>query len=151
MSRQAIGSPQGVPCLPPPWGELVAVNLSNGTIRWYVPLGTAVKLEGKTFPVSRHPESRRPDPHRGGPCLHRFVDGQMDISFRAFDVDTGQVLWTVQLPAGGQATPMTFQENGRLAVCGHLGGRPRRVRHDAWGCSCSFRAALIASRFSSQL
>jgi quinoprotein glucose dehydrogenase len=46
----------------------------------------------------------------------------MDDSFRAFDVETGQVLWTVQLPAGGQATPMTYQESGRQYVVISAGG-----------------------------
>jgi quinoprotein glucose dehydrogenase len=46
----------------------------------------------------------------------------MDDSFRAFDVETGQVLRTTQLPAGGQATPMTYEENGRQYVVISAGG-----------------------------
>ena len=119
MSRQAVLSPQGLPCLPPPWGELVAVDMNKGTIRWHVPLGAAVKLEGKTFAVAG-------TPNLGGPILTAaglvFIGSSMDDSFRAFDVDTGQVLWTTQLPAGGQATPMTYQENGRQYVVISAGG-----------------------------
>jgi quinoprotein glucose dehydrogenase len=119
MSRQAILSPQGLPCLPPPWGELVAVDLSKGTIRWHVPLGTAVKLDGKALPVAG-------TPNLGGPILTAaglvFIGSSMDDSFRAFDVETGEVLWTVQLPAGGQATPMTYQENGKQYVVISAGG-----------------------------
>jgi len=119
MSRQAILSPQGLPCLPPPWGELVAVDLSKGTIRWHVPLGTAIKLEGKTTAVSGTPNLGGPIVTAGGLV---FIGSSMDDSFRAFDVDTGQVLWTVELPAGGQATPMTYQENGKQYVVISAGG-----------------------------
>ena len=119
MSRQAILSPQGLPCLPPPWGELVAVDMSRGTIRWHVPLGAAVKISGKTIPVAGTPNLGGPIVTAGGLV---FIGSSMDDSFRAFDVDTGEVLWKVQLPAGGQATPMTYQENGRQYLVISAGG-----------------------------
>ena len=51
-----------------------------------------------------------------------FIGSAMDDTFRAFDVETGQELWSEQLPAGGQATPMTYQENGRQYVVIAAGG-----------------------------
>jgi quinoprotein glucose dehydrogenase len=119
MSRQAILSPQGLPCIPPPWGELVAVDLSGGTIRWHVALGAAFKLNGKMLPVAG-------TPNLGGPILTAggliFIGSTMDDSFRAFDVDTGKELWKAQLSAGAQATPMTYQENGKQYVVIAAGG-----------------------------
>ena len=58
-----------------------------------------------------------------------FIGASMDGAFRAFDEETGQVLWTVQLPAGGQATPVTFQENGEQYVVISAGGRPPKCLH----------------------
>jgi quinoprotein glucose dehydrogenase len=107
MSRRVIRSPSGLPCNPPPWGALVSVDLSQGTIRWNVPLGTTADLLPNLAPAIRG------TPNLGGPIITAgglvFIAAAMDDYLRAFDIETGAELWKGRLPAGGQAMPMTYR------------------------------------------
>jgi quinoprotein glucose dehydrogenase len=106
MSREVLHSPLGLPCNPPPWGELVAVDLAHGTIKWRTALGTTADM-AKNAAV--HIDGT---PNLGGPIVTAsgltFIASAMDDYLRAFDTDTGRELWKGRLPAGGQAMPMTY-------------------------------------------
>lgn len=115
--REVLLSPLGLPCNPPPWGVLTAVDLDAGTIRWQVPLGS------RAFGLVRGL------PNLGGPIVTAgglvFIAAAMDDRLRAFDVETGRELWRADLPAGGQATPMTYVVGGRQYVVIAAGGHAR--------------------------
>jgi quinoprotein glucose dehydrogenase len=107
LSRKVLASPSGLPCTPPPWGSLVAVDIAKGAIRWSVPLGTTADLRSDIIPPILG------TPNLGGPIVTTtglvFIASATDNYLRAFDTDTGTELWKGQLPAGGQAAPMTYR------------------------------------------
>jgi quinoprotein glucose dehydrogenase len=99
-------------------------------VRWEVPLGTTRDLAPVPIPLPLGL------PNMGGPIVTAsglvFIGAALDDYLRAYDVETGEELWRARLPAGGQATPMTYRlrEDGRqyvvLAAGGHgtLGTTP---------------------------
>lgn len=108
MNRDAgLVGPLDVPCTPPPWGKLVAIDIDAGELRWDVPLGTTRDIA--PIPVSIDWGT----PNLGGPIVTGsglvFVGAAMDDYLRAFDIETGEELWKGRLPAGAQATPMTYR------------------------------------------
>lgn len=120
MSRGMLTSPKGLPCNRPPWGTLVAIDLATGEQRWQVPLGQIPELA--TVPGSAAWGS----PNMGGSITTAgglvFIGAAMDDYLRAFDLETGKELWKGPLPAGGQATPMTYAVDGRQYVVISAGG-----------------------------
>src|SRR5262249_727416 len=114
MSREPLISPSGAPCIAPPWGKLTAVDLNTGEIRWESPLGRIPQLS--LFPKS----SEFGSINLGGSMVTAgglvFIAAGMDDKLRAFDVETGKVIWEGQLPASAQAAPMTYSINGKQFV-----------------------------------
>ncbi len=111
MRRRLLLSPLGLPCTAPPFGTLVAISLANGQKLWEVPLGTTRDLVAARIFLPLHLGSGTPN--LGGPLVTAggvvFVGAAMDNYLRAFDIETGRELWKGRLPAGGQATPMTYR------------------------------------------
>jgi quinoprotein glucose dehydrogenase len=125
MWRHTVVSPLGMPCNPPPWGQLHAVDMHSGKILWSVPLGTTVDIA----PISQYFLGKTGTPNLGGPISTDgglvFVGAAMDNYLRAFDSRTGAELWKGRLPAGGQATPMTYIWRGRQYVVIAAGGHEK--------------------------
>ncbi len=124
MRREIIMSPLGVPCGKPPWGRLAAVDMVEGKILWQVPLGTIEDLAPALVP-----DLELGVPGIGGPMVTAsgivFIGAAADDYLRAFDLRNGKELWRGRLPAGGQATPMTYVVDDRqyvvIAAGGHRG------------------------------
>lgn len=123
MTRAPILSPLGLPCTPPPWGVLAAVDLESGRIVWRSTLGTTEDLAPGGLAL------KLGTPALGGPMVTTgdivFIGAALDDYLRAFDVETGKELWKGRLPAGGQATPMSYIWKGRQYVVIAAGGHAR--------------------------
>jgi quinoprotein glucose dehydrogenase len=108
VRREPLLSPLGLPCTAPPWGSLVSVDLRRNRIAWQVPLGSTDGFAPWFMPTRDFGT-----PNRGGPIVTAgelvFVAAAADSRLRAFDLQTGRELWKYRLPAGGQATPMSYR------------------------------------------
>ena len=111
--------PEGYPAVKPPWGTLNAIDLNKGEILWQVPLGEFKELTAKGIPVTG-------TENYGGAIVTKsgllFIGASQDEMFRAFDIKDGKVLWEHQLPAGGYATPSSYQVDGKQYVVIACGG-----------------------------
>ena len=102
---------------------LSAIDLNKGEMAWQVPLGEYAELTKRGIPPTGTENFGGTIVTAGGLV---FIGGSNDEKFRAFDKSTGEILWETKLPAGGYATPSTYQVNGLqfvvIAACG--GGKP---------------------------
>jgi quinoprotein glucose dehydrogenase len=115
-------SPLGIPCNPPPWGKLVAVNLYKGTIDWEVALGSVHEMGPITAPF--HIDWGTPNLGGGAATAGGvfFIGATMDRQIRAFDVANGKTLWKHTLANDATATPMTYTYRGKQFVVISAGG-----------------------------
>jgi len=121
VKLSAFLSPLGVPCQAPPWGYVAGADLITGAIAWQHKNGTVRDLSPVPLPF------RMGVPNLGGPLATAggvaFLSGTLDDYVRAYDVNTGDELWKSRLPAGGQATPMSYTgTDGRQYVLVVAGG-----------------------------
>jgi quinoprotein glucose dehydrogenase len=114
----------GLLCKQPPYGGLRAIDLRTGKTLWDRPLGSA-RTNGP-FGIPSHLPFEIGTPNNGGTVVTAggviFVAATTDNLIRAIDMKTGKTLWQDVLPAGGQATPMTYEAGGRQYVVIMAGG-----------------------------
>lgn len=114
-----IKDQNGYPINKRPWGTLSVIDMDSGSIDWQVALGTYPTLEAEGYkPTGTF--------NMGGPMVTAgglvFIAATMDERFRAFDRETGEMLWEFQMDAGGYATPATYEVNGKQFVIIAAGG-----------------------------
>ncbi|MEY4939728.1 MAG: Quinoprotein glucose dehydrogenase [Verrucomicrobiota bacterium] len=109
----------GYPAIKPPWGTLNAVNLNTGELKWKVPLGEYPELTARGIPPTGTENYGGPVVTAGGLI---FIAATADETLRAFDKETGAILWQAPLPFSGNATPSVYMIKGRQYVVISAGG-----------------------------
>ena len=117
--RSEFEDREGYPAIKPPWGYVTAIDLESGEFAWRVVNGEFPELTARGVPKTGSPSHGGTIATAGGLV---FMAGTFDKKFRAFDQDTGEVLWATELNAGGFATPCTYEADGRQFVVIAAGG-----------------------------
>ncbi|MBM3740138.1 MAG: pyrroloquinoline quinone-dependent dehydrogenase [Acidobacteria bacterium] len=113
VDRAPVTDHEGYPAVKPPWGYMTAIDCDSGDFKWRVVNGEFEELKKRGIPKTGTPS------HGGAICTAGglvFKAGTFDRKFRAFDSDTGDVLWEHQLDSGGFATPCSFEAGGKQYV-----------------------------------
>ncbi len=116
---QKFVDPDGLPASAPPWGTLTAIDLSTASIKWRLPLGDYPKALAMGYQGLGAENYGGPVVTAGGLV---FIGATPDAKFRAFDAETGNVLWETQLPAAAFATPAVYRADGRQYIVVAAGG-----------------------------
>jgi quinoprotein glucose dehydrogenase len=111
---------EGYPAVAPPWGTLNAINLNTGEYVWKIPFGEYPELAAKGQKNTGTENYGGPIVTAGG--LLFIAATNFDKKFRAYDKSTGELLWEATLPFSGNATPATYEINGRQFVVIAAGG-----------------------------
>jgi quinoprotein glucose dehydrogenase len=128
MTRHFLRAPSGALCTPPPWGELVAVDLTTGAIKWQRTVGEIPWIPDKAM------AAKLGSVIVGGPIVTGgglvFMGATFDAFLKAFDVETGKELWRGALPTSARTVPMTYQVNGKQFVAVSAGGHESVTKPD---------------------
>jgi quinoprotein glucose dehydrogenase len=128
--------PQGYPAVAPPWGTLNAIDLNTGKYLWKIPFGEYPKL-------ARESLTNTGTENYGGPVVTAggllFIGAtSFDNKFHAFDKSTGKLLWHATLPFAGDATPATYEVDGRQYVLIAAGGPKDALAAERGGVYVAF-------------
>jgi len=114
----------GLLCKQPPYGGIRAIDMRTGETLWDRPLGTARK--NGPFGIPSMLPLQIGTPNNGGAVVTAggliFIAAATDDLIRAIDMETGETVWQDALPGGGQATPMTYEVDGRQYLVIMAGG-----------------------------
>jgi quinoprotein glucose dehydrogenase len=112
--------PLQVPCSAPPWGYVAGADLRTGEIAWKHKNGTVRDMTPLPLPFELGV------PGIGGPIITAggvaFLAASVDNYLRGYDLTTGEEIWRTRLPAGGQSTPMTYEQDGKQYLVMVAGG-----------------------------
>src|SRR5688572_30772854 len=105
----------GMTAIGPPWSEITAYDLNTGEIKWRIPDG------GVTAPAEANiPANTGAHMPRGGPLVTAggllFVATASDRTVRAYDRETGKIVWSKDLPTGSEGVPATYEVAGRQFI-----------------------------------
>ena len=112
--------PEGYPAIVPPWGTLNAINLNTGEYAWKIPFGEYPELAAKGVKPTGTENYGGPIVTAGG--LVFIGATASDKKFHAYDKSTGELLWETTLPFAANATPITYEIDGRQYVAVAAGG-----------------------------
>jgi len=120
IARAPLLGPSGLPCSPPPWGELIAFDPASDRIAWRRPLGSMRDVFHNSI------QGTEGSVILGGPIVTAtglvFSGGTMDHRIHALSAATGEELWSADLPASAHAQPITYEAGGRQFVVIAAGG-----------------------------
>jgi quinoprotein glucose dehydrogenase len=110
----------GLSALGPPWSQITAYDLNKGTILWQIPDGDVASLAAKGVRGTGSHAPRGGVVATGGGLL--FIGTSSDRKFRAYDADTGTVLWSYELDAATEGVPAVYSVDGRQYIAIAVGG-----------------------------
>lgn len=120
-------SPLETPCVAPPWGYITGVDLRTQEVIWRRPLGTG--YDHGPLGIPSRMKFTMGTPNNSGSLVTAgglvFIGAALDNFLRAFDTETGELVWETRLPAGLQAAPLSYEVDGRQYIVAAVGGHER--------------------------